>query len=262
MTLLKINQLYAGYRSREVLKGINLELTAGKFVGIIGANGSGKTTLLKSISGYLKPFKGNVLINGEDIHKLSSTQRARRIGYLPQINSSGFAFKCYDIVMMGRFPYLKRFQREGKQDREIVKKTMVTTDTWCFRDRTITELSGGERQRVYIARLLAQKPEIILMDEPITYLDIKYQIEILELLRGLSKKGILVIVVLHDINLASQFCEEIIMLRNGRLVCRGKPENVLTAENTKKVFSVDVHVVDNPFTAKPYIVAKTKNDYG
>jgi iron complex transport system ATP-binding protein len=254
MYILEIKDLYFSYGNRQVLRGINLKVDKSKMIGIIGANGSGKTTLLKNISGYLKPEKGSVLIFGKNIKGLSVKERAKLIGYVPQDIIYDFDFTCYDIVMMGRIPYLRRFQTEGKEDREIVKEAMEMTNTWQFKDKLVKELSGGERQRVYIARALAQRPRILLMDEPVSHLDIKYQIEILSIAKELSSKGILVISVLHDINLASQFCDEIILIREGTIMAQGKPKEVITFENIKLGFSIDVQIFEDPFTRTPYVI--------
>lgn len=254
MDVLRVNKLYFSYGKTEVLKSIDFTINESMMVGIIGGNGSGKTTLLKSISGYLKPKSGNVFIAEKNIKDFSVKEKARYISYVPQEMPYDFEFSCYDLVMMGRIPFLKRFQSERKKDKEIVMDSMKITNTWQFRNKSIKDLSGGERQRVYIARALAQKPKILLMDEPVSHLDIKYQIEILSLVNRLSLKGILVITVLHDINLASQFCDKIFIMKEGQIMGSGSPKKVLTFDNIKSAFSIDVELLDNPITNIPYIV--------
>lgn len=254
MTILQVEKLHFSYGKTEVLKDISFTINKNMIVGIVGGNGSGKSTLLKNISGYLKPESGKILIGNKDIRHFPTKERAKFIAYVPQEMPYDFEFSCYDIVMMGRIPYLKRFQQEGKEDEIIVKKSMKITNTWIFKDKNINELSGGERQRVYIARALAQKPSILLMDEPISHLDMKYQIEILSLARELSSKGILVITVLHDINLASLFCDELLIMKNGKIMDYGPPKKVLKPYNIKSAFSVDVELIDNPITNSPYVV--------
>lgn len=254
MSILEVKDLYFSYGQKRVLKGINLKVDKSEMIGIIGANGSGKTTLLRNISGYLKPDKGSVLIFGKNIRSLSVKERAKLIGYVPQDIIYDFEFTCYDIVMMGRIPYLRRFQSEGKEDKEIVREAMEMTNTWQFKDKPVRELSGGERQRVYIARTLAQRPKILLMDEPVSHLDIKYQIEVLSIAKELSSNGILVISVLHDVNLASQFCDEIVIMREGTIMAKGEPRKVLTFENIKLAFSIDVQIFEDPITRTPYII--------
>ena len=255
MSLLEISSLASGYVTKEVLNGISLKIGMPQFTGIIGANGCGKTTLLKNISGYFRPWGGWVKVAGKNVREMSIRERARTIGYVPQDIPYDFAFNCYDLVMMGRTPYLKRFQRESSLDREIVRDCMELTHTWSLKDRIATELSGGERQRVYIARALAQKPKILLLDEPVSHLDIKYQVEILNLLKELSStRGILVLAVLHDINLASQFCEEIIIMKEGTILSRGKPAEVITSRNIGDAFSIDVEIFNNPYNQTPCVV--------
>lgn len=254
MPILQVDKLYFSYRKSDVLKGIDFTINENIMLGIIGGNGSGKTTLLKNISGYLRPKSGNVFIRRKNIKDFSIKEKARHIAYVPQEMPYDFEFSCYDIVMMGRMPFLKRFQSESIEDKNIAKESMEITNTWRFKDKNINELSGGERQRVYIARALAQKPKILLMDEPVSHLDIKYQIEILSLVNSLSAKGILVITVLHDINLASQFCDEIFIMKEGKIMASGDPEKVLTPDNIKSAFSIEVELLDNPITHSPYVI--------
>lgn len=260
MSIIKAEDVSFKYGENEVLHGVNFNIDNCKMIGIIGPNGCGKTTLLKNISGYFKPYKGNIYISGKDINKMTAKERARYIGYVPQELSYDFDFSCKDIVMMGRMPYLRRFQKEGRNDFRIVRECMEMTDTWGFRDKSINELSGGQRQRVYIARALAQKPRILLLDEPVSHLDIKYQVDILSLLKDLSYQGILILTILHDINLASQFCDEILMMSNGDIVSEGAPNKVLTVENIEKTFSVNVEIMENPITTTPYIIPTKKRE--
>jgi len=254
MPLLELRNLCTGYGDKIVLKDISFSVEEPVFAGIIGANGSGKTTLLKSISGYLKPRRGLVAVENKDVRQMSVRERAKTMGYVPQDIPYDFAFKCRDLVMMGRMPYLKRFQKESALDRETVREAMEMTHTWHLRDRVATELSGGERQRVYIARALAQNPKILLLDEPVSHLDLRFQVEILSLLKDLSARGILVLAVLHDINLASQFCDEILILHEGSVLSRGQPTQVITYQNIESAFSVNVEILDNPLANTPYIV--------
>lgn len=257
MALLQVNSLLFNYGKIPIIKGIDLIIETPKLIGIVGANGCGKTTLLKNISGYLKPLRGCVTIAQKDVQKMSIRERAQNIGFVPQENPHDFAFTCYDLVMMGRTPYLKRFQKEGAADQSIVQEAMELTHTWQLKDRLATELSGGERQRVYIARALSQKPKLLLLDEPVSHLDIKYQVEILTLLKNLAQNGILVLAVLHDINLASQFCEELIIMKEGSILSRGKPQDILSPKNIRTAFSVNVAVIPNLLTQTPYIVPLT-----
>lgn len=252
---LVVKNLHFHYGGKPVLKGLDFTLAAG-FTGILGANGSGKTTLLKNISGYLKPLTGQIILQGRDIKELSSKEKSRLIGYVPQDTALDIPFPCYDIVMMGRIPHLGRFQREGAGDRAAVQQAMEWTHTWDFKDRFINELSGGERQRVYIARALAQNPKVLLMDEPISHLDIRHQAEILSLLKSLRNEGILVLAALHDINLAAQFCDHILLLQAGELLAQGKPQEVSQPDLIKEAFGVDTSLIENPSSSRHYLVLK------
>ncbi|NLY66135.1 MAG: ABC transporter ATP-binding protein [Tissierellia bacterium] len=256
MAILQVKKLHFSYGKNKVLEGIDLTIDENMMVGIIGGNGSGKSTLLKNISGYLKPDSGNVFIGNRNIKDFSIKEKARHIAYVPQEIPFDFEFSCYDLVMMGRMPYLKRFEKEGEKDKTIVREAMEITNTWIFKEKSINALSGGERQRVYIARALAQRPHILLMDEPVSHLDIKYQIEILTLAKELSFKGMLVIAVLHDINLACQFCDQILIMKEGKIMAAGTPKKILNTDNIKSAFSVDVELLENPITHIPYVVPR------
>ncbi|MGB9668470.1 MAG: ABC transporter ATP-binding protein [Thermosulfidibacteraceae bacterium] len=242
--IVKVVDLYFSYGQNEVLNGISFNMEKPILLGVIGSNGSGKTTLLRNISGYLKPNRGSVFLFDRNVVDIPRKERARLIGYVPQDIVYDFDFTAYEIVMMGRLPHLGRFQAERKIDREVVERSMLITDVWHLRDKPLRKLSGGERQRVYIARALSQEAKILLMDEPVAHLDIKYQLEILSVIRGLVERGIAVIIVLHDVNLASIYCDEIIVLKDGTILAKGKPEEVITEGVIREAFSIDVRVIN------------------
>ncbi|WP_084295240.1 ABC transporter ATP-binding protein [Caldanaerobius polysaccharolyticus] len=252
--MLKLVDVHFSYDKREVLKGIHLDVGEGSFIGLIGPNGSGKSTLLKSISGYLKPSKGKVLLNGIDISAMDIKARARHIGYVPQDTSIDFDFTCEDIVRMGRMPYHKWFGKETEEDRKAVEHAMRVTNTWHMKDVPITHLSGGERQRVLIARAICQQPEVLLLDEPVSHLDIKYQYDIMDMVSRLSRCGMTVIAVLHDLSLASQYCRDIALICDGMVIASGSPQEVITAENIKKAYRADVLIMPNPVNGMPVVV--------
>ncbi len=262
MPLMEIKNLCFSYEGRPVLQDLNLTLNKPQLTAIIGANGCGKTTLLKNISGYLNPSQGQVLLNPkectsglpQDVHHMSVTERARNISFVSQELNDEFSFSSYDLAMMGRTPYLKRFQRENAIDRKIVRQAMELTETWSLKDRPITQLSGGEKQRVYLARSLAQQPQILLLDEPISHLDLKFQIGILALLKELANQGILILAVLHDINLAAQFADEIIIMKKGKMISRGKPQDIIIQKHIRQAFAIEVEVLHNPRTNTPYVI--------
>ncbi|MGI6533686.1 MAG: ABC transporter ATP-binding protein [Peptococcia bacterium] len=267
MPQLEIKNLCFSYGKRQVIHQLNLSIEQAQFTVILGANGCGKTTLLKNISGYLQPSLGQVLIapspreakpgqnrRGQDVQKMSVISRARQISFVSQDTSEHFSFSAYDVVMMGRTPYLKRFQRESPADRQIVQNAMELTDTWTLKDRLITELSGGEKQRVYLARSLAQQPQILLLDEPLSHMDLKFQMSTLSLLKNLARQGMLILAVLHDINLASQYADEIIIMKEGSIISRGKPQDIVNTEHLRHAFAVDVDIVPNPRTRMPIVI--------
>lgn len=256
-SIVKIRDLKFKYDETEILKYINLDVPQGSFLSILGPNGSGKTTLLKNICNLLHPEKGSILIEEKDVEKIKYKKLAQMIAVVHQGTDVQFDFSVYDVVMMGRFPYLRRFQSEGKKDEEIVQKAMENTSTWELKDKSINEISGGERQRVLIARALTQQPKVLILDEPISHLDIKYQIEILELCKRLNKEqGITVITTLHDMNMASRYSDYIVLLQNGKIREMDTPEKVLTEKNIEDVYGVKVDLFRKNETERPVIIPK------
>ncbi|MCJ7614797.1 ABC transporter ATP-binding protein [Candidatus Bathyarchaeota archaeon] len=255
MVVLTIDGIDCSYGSVTVLKDIQFAVKSGEFLGILGPNGSGKTTLLKSISRVLKPTKGTVLIDDLDIYKMKSLDVAKQLAVVPQTTPATFDFTSLEVVLMGRNPHMPRFKMESKEDLDIAKNSMELTRTWEFADRPITELSGGERQRVIIARALTQEPQILLLDEPTTHLDISNQLEIMDLIKHLSKtKKMRVVAVFHDFNLAARYCDSMILLGEGKIVAVGKSDDTLTSENVKKVFNVDTIVKKHPITGFLHVI--------
>ncbi|MDW8045556.1 MAG: ABC transporter ATP-binding protein [Nitrososphaerota archaeon] len=258
MVKLLIEGVECYYGSIKALDGVSFSVNEREFVGVIGPNGSGKTTLLRTISGVLRPNVGTVLLDDWNIHNLKRFEVAQRMAVVPQITSTPFNFTVAEVVLMGRNPYIKRFEGERSKDFQVVERAMRLTNTLHLAERSIDELSGGERQRVIIARALAQEPSVMLLDEPTLHLDINYQIEIMELLRKLCKEdGLIVLAVLHDFNLAAKYCDSLILLDKGRIVSIGPVETVLTSENLKKVFQVDVVIKKHHITNSLYVIPIT-----
>jgi iron complex transport system ATP-binding protein len=254
-TAVDIQGLYFGYNEDLILKNINLSIDKGDFISIIGPNGSGKSTLLRNISSVLKPTKGIIKIDGKELKNYNTKELARKLAFVPQDTSIVYDFSVFDIVLMGRSPYLGRFEREKKKDFEITKEALIMTDTFQFQDRSITEISGGERQRVIVARALAQEPEILLLDEPTSHLDINHQIEILHLLKRLNKeKGMTIIVVIHDINLASRFSNKVILMKSGQILSKGTPEQVITKENIKEAYGINIMISKCHYSDGLYVI--------
>jgi iron complex transport system ATP-binding protein len=255
LVLLNVDGVECRYGSVKVLEDVNLKVEGGDFVGILGPNGSGKTTLLKSISRILKPHKGTILLNEADIYSLKSVEVAKQLAVVPQDTSIGFNFAALDIVLMGRNPHMKRFQMESEKDMAIARKVMNLTNIWHLAERPINELSGGEKQRVIIARALAQEPKILLLDEPLTHLDIINQLEIMDLVKELCvKEKLIVLAVFHDFNLAARYCNSAIMLKNNRVFAAGNLTDVLTSENIKSVFHVDAIVKKHLVTNSIFVI--------
>ena len=240
---LSVQGVSFSYRSEDVVNDVSFEAGEGQIIGILGPNGSGKTTLLKCINRVLSPHKGTVLRDGVEYHERTRKQIARQIGVVPQSANSSFPFTALDIVMMGRNPELERFEREKESDLQIVSNAMEMTNTAFLASRPMDQLSGGERQRVIIARALAQRPKILLLDEPTLHLDVNHQMEILDLISRLAREErMLVIIVTHDLSLAARYCDRIIMLRKGCIVSAGDVTHALTKENMAKVFSIDATI--------------------
>lgn len=250
---MQVKDIDCYYSQTRILQQINLRLEKGEFVGLIGPNGSGKTTLLRSIGRTLRPHGGSIYIAGQDIYRLGRRKVAQKVATVPQESPITFAFTVFEIVLMGRTPHLKRFQMEDSGDMEIARRAMKDAKVEYLSERLITELSGGEKQKVIIAQALAQQPELLLLDEPTTHLDIHHQMEILDLIRSLSRKGLAVIAVFHDLNLAARYCNYLVLLSEGRIKKVGTPEEALTRENIREVFGVDTIVDSHPVTGNLFV---------
>jgi iron complex transport system ATP-binding protein len=246
---------------RQILRDISFTVQKGEAVAIVGPNGAGKSTLLRHLAGLKKPDAGVVYYNGEPVHLLANKERARKMALLVQNPEVAFQFTALEIVRMARYPYLRRFQTENQKDHAIVREMMEKTCTWHLRDRTLDEMSGGERQRVFLARALAQEPEILLLDEPTTYLDVFHQHELLDLLqRAKQQMGLTWVAVLHDLNLAVQYCDRILLLAKGQLVSYGKPNEVLRPDMLADVYGVDVMVMKVKEIPFPQFVFLPRNN--
>jgi len=254
MSIIKLEQIGFRYNDHWVLKNVSFEVDRGEFIGIIGPNGSGKTTLLKVIDGILMPQEGDIWINSTSCNKLKRETLAKMIAVVPQESLMIFPFTVQEIVLMGRAPHLGKWRFEGETDFRIAHQAMEMTDTLSLMDRGMNALSGGERQRVLIARALAQQPQIMLLDEPTAFLDIRHQIDFFDLTKTLNKEQALtVIAVTHDINLASLYCDRIILLRSGSIHCMGSPEEVIVESHIKEVYETNITVDRNPVTGQPRV---------
>lgn len=239
-----VDSLRVGYAGQDVIKNISLSFDRGKMTTIIGPNGSGKSTLLKAAGRLLRPFSGTVQLEHTDIFAMDDRTIAKRLGILPQTPTAPMDLPVHCLVAYGRTPHHGIFSSFSKEDQEAVDWAIEATDLSGKRFKRIGQLSGGERQRAWIAMSLAQKPEILLLDEPTTYLDIHHQFEVLELLQNLNRlHNLTVIMVLHDLNLAASFSHRIIALKDGCLVADGDPEAVLSTDNISEVFNIRAKVI-------------------
>jgi iron complex transport system ATP-binding protein len=256
-----VSGIQYSYESVKALDGVNLTIHEGDFVGIIGPNGSGKSTFLKNLAALLKPDRGAIYLSGQKLFSIGRKELAKKVALVPQEIFLEAGFSVEDIVMMGRYPYLKKFQPPADDDLRVCEEALRVTGITHLRKRTVNELSGGERQRVIIARALAQQAKILMLDEPTAYLDINHQLEIFTLLQALNERlKITVICVLHDINLAAQFCKEICLFEKGRVFAFGKVEDVINGENISHVYKTKVQIGFHPQTHKPQVILLSKTE--
>jgi len=253
--VLSVENVSAGYGEKLVVEDVTMRVRPEELVGLIGPNGSGKTTLLRVISGVLPPARGQVLLQGAPLRSLGKRRLAQLMACLSQDLASDLAFTVREIALMGRSPHLARIGRETRKDSEVAEKAMALADVAHIADRFMTELSGGERQRAFIAMCLAQEPQVLLLDEPTSHLDIGHQLSILDLVRKLNRQnGMTVVAVFHDLNLAAEYCDRLILLDRGRTVASGAPGDVLTAEIIERVYQAKVLTEPNPISHRPHIV--------
>jgi len=250
--MIELRNVSLGYNGSPILNNINLKAMPGKMLGLIGPNGSGKSTLLKGITRVIHPFSGHIFIDGRNIGSMKREELARLMATVPQNPVLPEAFTAFEVVLMGRTPHLGLLRYEGKEDIAIAWQAMEATQIESLAERRVGELSGGERQRVVIARALTQQPKVILLDEPTAHLDIKHQIEILNLVKGLClEQDLTVVTAMHDLNLAAQYCDWLVMLNGGKIYTEGMPQNVLTAQNIKEVYGAEVCVFPHPINKLP-----------
>jgi iron complex transport system ATP-binding protein len=257
---IQIKGLTFSYGENKILNELSLEIEANKFYSIIGPNGSGKTTLLKNMAGIITGNKNSVFINNKPIERFKTKDLAKVIACVHQNVYMDVEFTAHEIVMMGRAPYKGRFVQEDKEDFEVVRKAMEKTDTWIYKDKPINTLSGGEQQRVIAARAIAQKSEVILLDEPISHMDIQHQIHLLNIMKDLKNK-VTIVAVLHDLNLAALFSDYIVLMNEGKIVEIGTPKEVINKENIKKIYNMEVELINDPVNGVPHIIPVIKNTF-
>lgn len=259
MNLLEVRDLVCGYDGEEVIKGLSFSVQSGEFLGILGPNGAGKTTLLRAITGVLKHSSGKIYYQEKELLKIPVRKVAREIAVLPQILEISFSFSVEEFIRMGRFPHRGRLEGFRKEDEIAVEKAMEMTGILNLKSKSVNQLSGGERQRVLLAQALAQEPQLILLDEPTAHLDIKHQVEILDLLCELNKKGLTIVATLHDLNLAAEYCKRLIMLNEGVIAADGTNEKIIDYKLIEEVYKTVVVVKENPTSGKPYVILVSKH---
>ena len=235
---------------REIVRGVSLHVADGRFVGLLGPNGSGKTTLLKSIYRVLKPSAGAVFLDGEDIQRLSYRETSKKMGVISQFTVMNFDFTVEEIVLMGRAPHKGAFSKDTAEDYRIAEEALRRVDMLPFRDRSFNTLSGGEKQRILLARTLAQQVKLLILDEPTNHLDIKYQIQIMDVVKSL---GVGVLAALHDLNLTLLYCDYVYVLKEGRIVAHGPTEEVITEALIRTVYEVDCAVERHPKNGRLHV---------
>ncbi len=252
---LRADGVRLGYGDRTIVPGLDLEVDAGRITVIVGANACGKSTLLRALSRMLTPSHGHVLLDGQDIATLPTKQVARVLGLLPQSPTAPEGITVADLVARGRSPHQGIFTRWTSDDDLAVARALKLTDTAELADRAVDELSGGQRQRVWIAMALAQQTDLLLLDEPTTFLDLRHQVDVLDLVTDLNReRGTTVVMVLHDLNLAARYADTIVAMRAGEIAAVGSPADVLSPELVEEVFGLASQVIPDPVSGKPIVL--------
>lgn len=251
MDIYNIENISAGYGDHLILKGIDISVSEGDFISIIGPNGAGKSTFIKILSGDIKPVKGRVLFQRIPLVNYKKFELARELSIVHQFTENILPFTVYEFLRMGRFPHQKIWEIETDNDRDIINNALEIMDIIDLRDRLLTELSGGEMQLAYIAKALVQNRKVIILDEPVSHLDVKHSIQIMDILFNLNKQGSTIITVLHDINISSDYCNRIIGLKNGKIFFDGSPEDVMKYDLIEELFDIVCIVSENPISGKP-----------
>lgn len=254
-TAVHVKDVSVGYGERTVLDTLNVDIKRGAVTSIVGPNGCGKSTLLRTMSRLLNPAKGEIVLDGKSIHDIPTRKLATQLGLLPQTPIAPDGIVVADLVGRGRTPHQGILGRWSQQDYDIVAEALETTGISDLAERSIDELSGGQRQRVWIAMALAQRTDTLLLDEPTTYLDVKHQLDVLDLLTELNRdRGTTIVMVLHDLNLAARYSDELVAVSGGKVFAHGHPREVITKENVKSVFGIDSVIITDPVSDQPAVM--------
>lgn len=258
--ILSAQHITSGYDNRPIISDVNLTIPKNQISVIIGANGCGKSTLLKTFSRLVRPFDGQILLDGKAVTSLPSKKAAQIMGLLPQSPNAPEGIKVTDLVARGRFPYRQLLKNMSTEDFQAVEEAMEIMGITELADRSVDELSGGQRQRVWIALALAQQTDILLLDEPTTFLDISYQVEILDLLTDLNqKRKTTIVMVLHDINLSARYSHYLFAMQKGSLIAEGTPKEVITPGLMKEIYGLDCMVIEDPISKTPFIIPRGRH---
>lgn len=253
--IIELNNVSFGYTSTDVVSGITTAFSPGEFIALVGPNGAGKSTLLKIMGGLIRNYRGSAKLFGHELSRVAPRDIAKRLAFVPQDTQMAFPFTVAEIVFMGRLPHRPRTLFDSPSDRQSAQQAMLLTDTAQLSEKRFNELSGGERQRVVLASALAQNPEVLLLDEPTAFLDLKHQLQFYEILERLNaERGLTIISVTHDVNLAARYAPRMIALRSGKFVADGTPEQVLTPQHLYDIFEINAAVLKRPDGRGNYIV--------
>jgi iron complex transport system ATP-binding protein len=261
--MIELYNVSLGYNHRAILQNVSMKAKPGQILGLVGPNGSGKSTLIKGMTRVIDLLSGSILIDTRDVKTINRDELARLVATVPQSPALPGAFTAFEVVLMGRTPYLGLLRYEGGKDLAVTWQAMEATHTQSFAERRVSELSGGERQRLVIARALTQQPKVMLLDEPTANLDINHQVEILNLVKSLClEQSLTVIIALHDLNLAAQYCDWMVMLNGGKVYAQGTPLDILTASNIKRVYGAEVCVYPHPINKLPTTLITAGGSHG
>jgi iron complex transport system ATP-binding protein len=256
--LFSVNNIIFRYVHHTAIDDLTFTVNQGEFMGVIGPNGAGKSTLLRLLAGFLKPSEGSIAFSQRNLNEYDRKELARNIATLPQLTDIPFSYTVEDFILMGRYPHAQNGFFYGKKEVEFVHDVMDTMEISHLRERRIDTLSEGERQKIFLSQCIAQDPKVLLLDEPVSHLDIRHQIQTLDVLEKLHGEGLTIIMVLHDLNLASEFCTRVMLISKGRIKSDGDPRSVLTFENIEEAYDTVVIVKENPLTGKPFVVPVSK----
>jgi iron complex transport system ATP-binding protein len=252
--LFSANNIVFRYGHHTAIDDVTFTIDQGEFVGVIGPNGAGKSTLIRLLAGFLSPGKGSIIFSGRNLDEYNRGELAQNIATLPQVMETPFSFTVEEFIMMGRYPHSRKGFFYEKKEEDFVEDVMDTMEISHLRGRPIDTLSEGERQKVFLSQCIAQDPQALLLDEPVSHLDIRHQIQTFDVLEKLHNEGLTIIMVLHDLNLASEFCSRVMLISKGMVMSDGDPRSVLTFQNIEKAYDTVVIVKENPLSGKPFVV--------